>query len=86
MVLLQFQRRKSRWLSGNNLPTNAGDVCSIPGLGKIPGGGNDNPLQYSCLKKPHGQRSLTGYSPRGHKGSDTNEHFHTHNLIVDYFS
>ena len=51
MVLLQFQRRKSRWLSGNNLPTNAGDVCSIPGLGKIPGGGNDNPLQYSCLKK-----------------------------------
>ena len=33
-----------------------------------PGGGNGNPeLQYSCLKKSHGQRSLVGYSPWGHK-------------------
>ena len=28
----------------------AGDVGSIPGLGRSPGGGNCNPLQYSCLK------------------------------------
>ena len=28
-----------------------------------------NPFQYSCLENPHGQRSLTGYSPQGHKGS-----------------
>ena len=36
-----------------NLPANAGDardVGSIPGSGKSPGEGNDNPLQYSCLK------------------------------------
>ena len=32
------------------------------------GGGNGNPLQYSCLEKSHGQRSLAGYSPWGHKG------------------
>ena len=38
-----------------NLPANAGDVRgmgSIPGLGRSPGGGNGNPFQYSCLKKP----------------------------------
>ena len=31
---------------------------SIPGLGRSPGGGHSNPLQYSCLENPHGQRSL----------------------------
>ena len=38
-----------------NLPTNAGDireVVSIPGLGRFPGGGHGNPLQYSCLENP----------------------------------
>ena len=38
-----------------NLPVNAGDqrdVGSIPGLGRSPGGGHDNPLQYSCLENP----------------------------------
>ena len=38
-----------------NLPANAGDsrdVSSIPGLGRSPGGGNGNPLQYSCLENP----------------------------------
>ena len=38
-----------------NLPANAGDTGgagSIPGLGKYPGGGNGNPLQYSCLENP----------------------------------
>ena len=33
-----------------NLPANAADIGSIPGLGRSPGGGNGNPLQYSCLK------------------------------------
>ena len=35
-----------------NLPANAGDMGSIPGLGRSPGGGHDNPLQYSCLENP----------------------------------
>ena len=35
-----------------NLPANAGDVALIPGLGRSPGGGNGNPLQYSCLRNP----------------------------------
>ena len=38
-----------------NLPANAGvirDVASIPGLGRSPGGGHGNLLQYSCLENP----------------------------------
>ena len=33
-----------------NLPANAGDAISISGLGRCPGGGHGNPLQYSCLE------------------------------------
>ena len=50
-----------------------GVAGSIPGSGICPGERNGNPLQYSRLKKSHGQRSLAGYSPGGHKGSDTIE-------------
>ena len=35
-----------------NPPANAGDVGSVPGLGRSPGEGNGNPLQYSCLGNP----------------------------------
>ena len=35
-----------------NPPANAGDVGSIPGLGRSPGADNGNPLQYSCLGNP----------------------------------
>ena len=49
-----------------NLPA-VQDTRSISGLGRSPGGKHDNPLQYSCLKNPHGQRSLVGYSPWGAK-------------------
>ena len=45
-----------------NPPANAGDMGSIPGLGRCPGGGNGNPLKKSCLEKFHGQRNLAGYS------------------------
>ena len=59
-----------------DLPVNAGDTRVagwIPGSGRSPAAGNGNPLQYSCLENPHGQRSLVGYSPWGHKESDTTE-------------
>ena len=39
---------------------NAGDLGSTSGLGKSPGGGHSNPLQYSCLENPLGQRILAG--------------------------
>ena len=44
---------------------NVEDPGSIPGLGRSPRTGHDNPLQYFCLKNPHEQRSLVGYSPWG---------------------
>ena len=53
-----------------NPPANARDVRdagSIPGSGGFLGGRHGNPLQYSCLENPHGQRSLAGYSPRGQR-------------------
>ena len=64
---------------------NVGALGSILGLGRSPGGGHGNPFQYSCLENPHGQRSLVGYSPWGHKESDMTEqlstHIHTHRCI-----
>ena len=46
---------------GKESVCNAGDLGSIPGLGRSPGGGHGNPLQYSCLENSHGQRGQAGY-------------------------
>ena len=54
----------------------AGDAGSIPGLGRSPGEGNGNPLQYSCLENSMDwevPQSLAGYSPWGRKELDTTE-------------
>ena len=59
-----------------NPPASAGDTGSIPRSGRSPGGGHGNPFQDSCLEKSHGQRRLAGYSPWGHKESDTTEQAH----------
>ena len=64
------QQHVASWvvLVVKNPPANAGDIRNIssnPELGRSPGGGHDNPLQYSYLENPHGQRSLVGYSPWG---------------------
>ena len=59
-----------------NLPANAGatgDVGSIPGLGRSPGGGRGNPLQYSCLENPMNGRSWWATVHRVSE-SDTAEH------------
>ena len=58
---------------GKESSCSAGDLGSIPGLGRSPGGGHDNPFQDSCLENSHGQRNLMGYSPWGHKESDMTE-------------
>ena len=52
-------------------------VHSVPGLGRSPGGGHRNPLQYSCLENSHGQSSLVGCSPWGHKEMDMTEQLST---------
>ena len=43
-----------QWLSGRESSCSSGDIGSIPGWGKSPGGRNGNPLQYSCLGNPMG--------------------------------
>ena len=60
---------------------NAGDMGLIPGLGRSLEGGHGNPLQYSCLENPQGQRSLVGYSPWGRKESDTTERLSIHSTF-----
>ena len=53
---------------------------------QFPGGGHGNPFQYSCLENLHGQRSLAGYSPWGHKELDRTEQLsrteHTQTVYV----
>ena len=56
---------------------NSGGLGLVPGLGRSPRGGHGNPLRYSCPENPHGQRSLAGYSPWGHKELDTTEKLST---------
>ena len=58
---------------GKESACNTVDLGSIPGLGTAPGDGHGNPLKYSCLENPHGQRSLAGYSPCGQKEPDKTE-------------
>ena len=48
---------------------NAGDLGSIPGLGRSPGEGNGIPLQYSCLENPMGGGAWWGH---------THTHIHTY--------
>ena len=49
--------------SVKNRPANAGDAGSIAGLGRSPGEGNGNPLQYSCLGNPLNRGAMEGYNP-----------------------
>ena len=51
-VFIKNQKGFPGGLAVKNLPANTGDRGSIPGLGKSPGEGNGNQLQYSCLENP----------------------------------
>ena len=56
-----------------NLPAKAGelrDAGSIPGSGRSPGGGNSNPLQYSCLENPMDRGAWWATVHGGHKELD----------------
>ena len=70
-VLFIWDTWKSGGSDGKKSTHNVGDLGLIPGLGRSPGGGHGNLLQYFCLENPHGQRSLAGYRPKGCKESDT---------------
>ena len=52
---------------------NAGNLGSIPGLGRSPGGGHGNQLQYSCLENPMTEELNRLYSSWGYKDLDLTE-------------
>ena len=56
---------------------NAGDLGSVLGLGRCPGGGHGNPFWYSYVENPHGQRNLSGYSAGDCKELDMTEQLRT---------
>ena len=61
---------------GKGSPANAGDIRdsgSVSGWRRSLGKVNGDPLQIFLPEEFHGQRSLVGYSPWGHRGSDTNK-------------
>ena len=61
------ERASQEALVVKNLPAKAGDMGSIPGSGRCPGGGHGHPLQYSCLESPI---QSTGSHRVGHNRSD----------------
>ena len=68
-------------LGGKEFTWNAGDAgdsVSIPGSGRSPGGGNGNPLQYSCLENPMDRESFRLQSWKDCKQSDMTEQLSTH--------
>ena len=69
---------------GKESACNAGDLGSIPGLGRSLGGGHGKPLQYYYLRNTHGQRSIVGYSPWGRKESDMTEQLSAESLLKIY--
>ena len=58
---------------GKESACSAGEVGSIPGLGRSPGGGNGNSSQHSCLENPMDRGALQVYVPQGCKESDVSE-------------
>ena len=69
---------------GKETTCTVGDLSSILGWENSPGGGHGNLLQYFCLENPHGQRSLAGYSPYGHKELNMPERLSTAQLHANY--
>ena len=61
---------------------NAGDLGLSPGLGRSPGEGNGNPLQYCCLENPMDRGAWVRYSLWGQKESDTTERLHFTSLHI----
>ena len=81
-----------------NPPANARNIkesCSIPGSGRPPGGGHDNPLQYSCLENPMAWEAWQATVRRVTKGQTrlkqlsiphTHTHTHTHHIFFIHSS
>ena len=67
-----------------DLPANAGDAGSVPGLGRSFGGGNSNPPQYSCLENPvdRGARQATVYGMEKSQTWLSTRHIHAGKYMI----
>ena len=80
-------KKKKNSSVGEESSCSIGDACSVPGLGRSPGGRNGT---HFLPKKSHAQSSLVGYSPKGCNGSDMTMHAynlhgnHTHSCSKIY--
>ena len=74
------------WLRWWRVCLQCGRTRFNPWVGKIPWKGHGNPLQYSCLKNPHGQRSLAGYSQWSCKEPDTTKQLSIHTMVVQWLN
>ena len=78
-ALITFRKGLPKWLSGKESTCQCRRCGFNPWVGKIPSKRGWLPTPVFLSGKSHGQRSLVGYSPWGHKESDTTEHYiHTH--------
>ena len=80
MWVYTFSRGLTGGSDGKVSADNAGDLGSIPGSGRFPWRRKWQPTPVLLPEKPHGWRSLVGYSPWGHKESDTTERTVSTNL------
>ena len=79
-TLMHIVRRLPRWHTVSNLPASAGearDMGSIPGLGRFPGVGKGNLLQYSGMEKSMDREAWQVTIHGGHKKLDTTEQLST---------
>ena len=69
-------------LSSKESACNAGDMGSIPGVGRSPGEGHGNPLQHSCLESPRDRAAQRATVHGVAKESDTTEQLHNSNTYI----
>ena len=67
-----------QWLRGKDSACNAGVAGLIPGLGRCPGGGHGNPLQYFCLENSMGSGAWQATVHRVSKSWSQLSNFHFH--------
>ena len=81
MLITAFSKDLPGGSDGKASVYNAGDPGSPPGVGRFPWRRKWQSTPVLLPGKPHGQWSLIGYSPWGHKESDTTERLHSQHLV-----
>ena len=84
---MHWASQVAQWLKNKQRSTcHAGDLGSIPGWRRSPGGGNGNPLWYSCLENPMDRGAWWAPVHGGLIVSDMTEHICTQNVLITSFS